>query len=482
MRAGLWFCALALSTAIAMPAAAQEYDLVLDEQKLTFGGKSFDGLSINGSVPGPTLHFTEGEVARIHVTNQLGEPASIHWHGLLVPANMDGVPNLNGFVAIKPGETFTYRFRVKQSGTYWYHSHSLGQEQIGLYGAIIIAPKERDSIDADRDYVVMLSEATQETPERILSNLQGDASHYTHGEHTGGAEKGYAAPRTNLNAMPASPIDVAEVTGYTFLINGKAASDNWTGLFKPGERVRLRFIGGGAMTSFDVSIPGATMSVVGTDGQNVVPVNVDQFRIAPGETYDVIVVPEKKRAYTIFAEATDLTGYARGTLAPRDGLSGKIPKGTASDPSNSARVLKYADLKASKPNEKAEGEAREIIMRLGGSADNYVWTIDGHQHHDAPPIKVKHGERLRILFVNETAIVHPMHLHGMFFELDNGLGNRNPLKHTVIVRPGQVVPVFLTADAFGKWALHCHLLYHMLAGMMTELIVLDADGQAPPWY
>ena len=558
----VWFAALGVM--LSSRVSAEEYDLVLDEKTLVAGGDSFEALAINDQVPGPTLRFTEGEVASVNVTNNLNEPASLHWHGLLVPAHMDGVPGLNGFTAIPPGGTFTYRFRVKQSGTYWYHSHSMGQEQMGLYGPIVIVPKERDPIKADRDYVVLLSDATHETPEHILRNLKVDSGFYNHSKRTisdffaDTREHGLTETiddRLAWGEMRMDPTDISDVTNYTFLVNGRAPGDNWTGLFKPGERVRLRIIDGSAMTLFDVRIPGMELIVVAADGQSVTPVPVDEFRIAPGETYDVVVVPKEEGPYTIFAESIDRTGYARGTLALRNGLSGQIPamrprtvltmddmgmahgsdtaaqpssgtpeqggmdhhmmmgdpshnsamhhptgermsgetadpaqinsakpKGWAAGAPSNSRVLQYSDLKSSAASEIPAAPIREIIMRLGGSMERYAWTIDGRQHHDAEPVKVKHGDRLRIVFVNETMMPHPMHLHGMFFELDNGFGDRNPKKHTVIVPPGQSVAVLVTAGAFGKWALHCHLLYHMLTGMMTELTVLDADGEAPPWY
>lgn len=547
-----WLAALAVGLALAAsPARAQTFDLVLDETSLTADGQSFDALAINGSVPGPTLNFIEGEVAVINVQNNLDEPASLHWHGLLVPARMDGVPGLNGFTAIPPGGAFTYRFRVRQSGTYWYHSHSLGQEQMGIYGAIVVTPKDREPVKADRDYVVLLSDATPEHPDRILRNLKVDPGYYNNAKRTlpdfiADAEQdgvGNAIDdRLAWGEMRMDPTDLADVTGYTFLVNGKGPADNWTGIVKAGERVRLRVIDGSAMSIFDVRIPGAQMIVIAADGQNVQPVPIDEFRIAPGETYDVVVVPKDDTPLTFFAEAIDRTGFARATLAPRAGMTGEIPamrpralltmsdmgaahdmnmraghapatsstsadhaamdhsahdmaamqsapetpseepKGWAAGAPGTSRVLSYADLKSATPHESSPAVTREITMHLGGSMERYIWTLDGVQHHDAQPIKVKHGDRVRIKFVNETMMAHPMHLHGMFFELEQGDAARYPKKHTVMVPPGQSVSVLLTADEFGKWALHCHLLFHMLSGMMTELTVLDEDGEAPPWY
>lgn len=548
-----WLAKLTVCLALlaAAPATAEEYDLVLDEMSFTADGKSFDALAINGSVPGPALNFTEGEVAVINVQNNLSEPASLHWHGLLVPARMDGVPGLNGFTAIPPGGTFTYRFRVRQSGTYWYHSHSLGQEQMGIYGAIVVTPKDREPVKADRDYVVLLSDATPEHPDRILRNLKVDPGYYNNAKRTlpdfvADAQKNGLSDavddRLAWGEMRMDPTDLADVTGYTFLVNGKGPADNWTGLFKPGERVRLRIIDGSAMSIFDVRIPGAQMIVVAADGQSVQPIPVDEFRIAPGETYDVVVVPKDETPLTLFAEAIDRSGFARATLAPREGMSGEIPamrpralltmddmgaahgadphaghaqsgamgakdhatmdhsahgmamkhaepdapppqpQGWKSGAPGTSRVLSYADLKSATPHPASPPITRELTMRLGGSMERYIWTLDGVQHHDAQPIKVKHGERIRITFVNETMMAHPMHLHGMFFELEQGDAARYPKKHTVMVPPGQSVAILLTADEFGKWALHCHLLFHMLSGMMTELTVLDEDGEAPPWY
>ncbi len=311
-----------VALAAAVPAWGGEYRLTIDRRNVNVTGHPVSSITVNGQIPGPTLRFHEGEDVTIHVTNRLKEDASVHWHGILLPGQMDGVPGFNGFPGIKPGETFTYRFHIRQAGTYWYHSHSSLQEQAGLYGALIIEPREADPVKAARDHVVVLSDFTAENPDEILRNLKNDHSYYNRGRRTlgdffrdAGRDGLGAAIRDRLDwgEMRMDPTDMSDVSGYTFLVNGRTADDNWTGLFKPGERVRLRFINASAMTYFDVRIPGVKMIVVQADGQNVEPVPVDEFRIAVAETYDVIVVPREDKAYTIFAEPIDRSGYARAT-------------------------------------------------------------------------------------------------------------------------------------------------------------------------
>lgn len=528
------------------PARTVEYDLMLDEKIVNFTGRKRPAMAINGAIPGPLLRLSEGEAATIRVTNRLAEPASIHWHGVLVPAGMDGVPGLS-FDGIAPGETFTYRFTVKQSGTYWYHSHSGLQEQSGVYGPLIVEPAEPDPYRYDRDYVIMLSDWIDENPHRVLLNLKKRSDYYNWNKRTifdffrDVREKGWdatLADRRYWGRMRMDPTDIADVTGYTFLVNGQPPEANWTALFKPGERVRLRFINGAAMSIFDVRIPGLPMQVVQADGQNVVPVLVEEFRIAPGETYDVIVEPKEERGYTIFAESMDRSGYARATLAPRAGMSAEIPPmrprpvltpmamghgdmGHGPSPSPSAmsqempqspgrtvdetqqtgmghgghqmppgqgsspmgkghggmamhgspKTLRYDDLRAVIPNYDTRPPQREILVRLTGNMERYFWSINDKKFSEAEPIRLRYGERVRIKFVNETMMNHPMHLHGMWMELENGNGSHNPRKHTINVPPGETIYVDVSADALGQWAFHCHLLYHMDTGMFRTVIV-----------
>jgi len=537
----------------AAPAWGGEYRLTIDRRDVNVTGHPVSSITVNGQVPGPTLRFREGEDVTIHVTNRLKEDASVHWHGILLPGEMDGVPGFNGFPGIKPGETFTYRFHIRQAGTYWYHSHSNLQEQAGLYGALIIEPREADPVKAARDHVVVLSDFTDESPDEILRNLKNDHSYYNRGRRTIGdffrdaGRNGLGAAisdRLDWGQMRMDPTDMSDVSGYTFLVNGKTADENWTGLFKPSERVRLRFINASSMTYFDVRIPGLKMIVVQADGQNVEPVPVDEFRIAVAETYDVIVVPRDDKAYTIFAEPIDRSGYARATLAPREGMQGAIPDlrarslltmqdmgmthgegmthgdgmalgeheghgaahgsmqhgghdampdrmpmqsdqadsargwGDASAPPG-ARVLSYADLRSFAPQKDLREPAREIVVRLGGSMERYIWTLNGAKMEDAKPIELKYGERVKITFVNESMMAHPMHLHGMFVQLVNGQpGDRLPNKHVVNVPPGGTYSALLTADEPGEWAFHCHLLFHMASGMMTKVVVARMSAEA----
>lgn len=544
----LILAAMLSSLTMSATANAGEYNLTIDRQDVDVGGRHGESLTINGQVPGPTLRFTEGEDVVIHVTNKLNEDTSLHWHGLLLPGEMDGVPMFNRFPGIRPGETFTYRFKVRQSGTYWYHSHSGGQEQEGLYGPIIIASRTGDVVKADRDYVIMLSDFTTESAGEIMRNLKSDSGYYNYARRTIGdffsdiSDKGFGATvkdRLDWGDMRMDPTDLADVTGYTFLVNGRSAEANWTGLYAAGERVKLRLINASSMTYFDFAIPGLKLIVVAADGQNVQPVVVDEIRIAVAETYDVIVVPKDDRAYTLFAQSMDRSGYARGTLAPRDGMSGDIPPmrarslltmadmgmadmagmdhggmdmpgmmmngmdhskmdmhamhGAAEPPTDddaqpmgwasgapaSVKVLSYADLKSLKAQKDTRPEQREIKVHLGGTMERYIWTLNGKKYEDAEPINLTYGERVKLTFVNDTMMAHPMHLHGMFVQLVNGQpAERLPNKHVVSVPPGQSYSVMLTADEPGEWAFHCHLLFHMESGMMRKVVVARLHAEA----
>lgn len=545
----------------AMQAQAGEYDLTIAREPVNITGNSVKKITINGTIPGPTLHFTEGEEVTIHVTNKMDEDTSVHWHGLLLPGEMDGVPGFNGFPGIKPGETFTYHFKIRQVGTYWYHAHSMGQEQDGHYGSIVIAPKGNDLVQAERDYVVLLSDFTDEESGSIMANLKMSSDYYQYARRTVGdffvdaKEDGFSKAWKNAKMwgeMRMLPTDLSDVTGYTFLTNGKTPEQNWTGIFKPGERVRLRFINASAMSFYDVRIPGLKMQVVSADGQNVEPVPVDEFRFGVAETYDVIVMPKEDKAYTIAAEPIDRTGFALGTLAPREGMKGEIPAPrprallTMADmgmdhdmggmdhskmnmdmtgmegmdhskmnhdmsqmdhaamghdmPSKESmdemsmesgwakagtppgdKALSYADLRYLGIQKDTRQPEREILVRLGGNMERYIWTINGKKYADSGPINLNYGERVRLKFVNDTMMAHPMHLHGMFVQLENGQpAEKLPNKHTVIVPPGQSYSVLLTADEAGEWAFHCHLLYHMMAGMMNKVIVAKLDPSAMP--
>ncbi|MCE7887919.1 MAG: copper resistance system multicopper oxidase [Alphaproteobacteria bacterium PRO2] len=528
-------------------AKAEEYNLTIAREPVNITGNTVDKITVNGTIPGPTLRFTEGQEAVIHVTNKLDEDTSVHWHGMLLPDEMDGVPGFGGFPGIKPGETFTYRFKIRQDGTYWYHAHSMGQEQDGHYGSLVITPKDTDPVQADRDYVVLLSDFHDEDSWDIMSNLKMSSEYYQYARRTVGdffadaKEEGLDKAWKNAKMwgqMRMLPTDLSDVTGYTFLVNGRTPEQNWTGIFKPGERVRLRFINASAMSFYDVRIPGLKMQVVSADGQNVEPVPVDEFRFGVAETYDVIVTPKEDKAYTIAAEPIDRTGFAIGTLAPREGMKGEMPAPrprallTMADmgmdhmnhdmggmdhskmdhsqmdhaamghamPSDESmnkmaeesgwakagtppgdKALSYADLRYYGIQKDTRQPEREILVRLGGNMERYIWTINGKKYSDSGPINLNYGERVRLKFVNDTMMAHPMHLHGMFVQLENGQpAEKLPNKHTVIVPPGQSYSVFLTADEPGEWAFHCHLLYHMMAGMMNKVVVAKLDPSAIP--
>ena len=537
----------------AMAGGPVELDLEVRRTRLSIGGRAASAVTVNGTLPGPLVRLREGQDAVLRVTNALDEDTSLHWHGLILPTAMDGVPGVS-YAGIRPGETFVYRFPVRQNGTYWYHSHTGLQEQLGHFGPLIIDPAGPDPVHYDREHVVMLSDWTFEDPYRILARLKKMSDYYNFQKRTVGdffhdvTEYGWRATLAERLAwarMRMSPTDFADITGYTYtyLMNGQAPQSNWTGLFRPGEKVRLRFINAATMTYFDVRIPGLKMTVVQADGQNVQPVTVDEFRIAVAETYDVIVEPEEDRAYTLFAEAMDRSGYARGTLAPRAGMSAPLPRrrprplrsmadmGMARDgagmagmamparagdelppagrirprhgpdhhgPGNAmvaefprsrlhepgsglentgTRVLVYTDLR-SLEQRSGQPPGREVELHLTGVMDRYMWSFDGRKYSEVDgPVRFRYGERLRLVLVNDTLMDHPIHLHGMWMELENGSGDHRPRKHTISLKPAERVSLLVDADAPGDWAFHCHLLYHMDMGMFRVVSVSRPDAR-----
>lgn len=517
-----------LACLAALPAAAGTYDLVIDRTLIRIEGEDRRLFTINGEIGGPTLRWTEGEDVTINVTNRLKEQTSIHWHGIVLPADQDGVPGIS-FAGIAPGTTFTYRFRVRQAGTYWYHSHSGGQEQDGMYAPIVIEPRSGEPVKADRDYVVLLSDQHALPADTILRKLKQDGDYFNDRRRTlpdlVRALANARSPEDRLaivsdrqmwGDMRMNPTDLADVTGYTFLANGRGPQDNWTGLFKPGEKVRLRFINGSAMTLFDVAVPGLRMTVTRADGNAVQPVAADAFRIGNGETYDVIVEPREDRAYTIEALSMDRRGFARATLAPRAGMVGPMPKPGApglltmmdmgvpasamADMSHmdhskmdhspfplvppldlpaGLKVLNYGDLKRLDRAVVLPEPTRTIEMRLTGNMDRYVWSFDDKKYSEVPALAFAQGETVRFLFRNETMMNHPLHVHGLWMVLDNGTGADRPRKHTLIVPPGRSVSVDITMSEVGRWPFHCHLLYHMMTGMFREFAV-HPPGQPLP--
>lgn len=638
----------------------REFNLEIGQQLVNITGRDRIATTVNQSLPAPLLRWREGDRVRIKVHNTLDAVSSIHWHGLILPSNMDGVPGLS-FDGIAPDTSFTYEFDLQQNGTYWYHSHSNHQEQTGLYGAIVIEPKEQDPVQYDREHVIVLSDWTDEDPHHLFAKLKKESHYYNFRRRTvsdffadlrSKGLKGTLQDRAMWNEMRMSETDLSDVTGYTytFLMNGVAPGQGWQGLFTPGEKLRLRIINAAAMTIFDMRIPGLKMTVVAADGQNVQPVDIDEFRIGPAETYDVIVEPRQEGAYTLFAQAIDRSGYARGTLASREGLQAELPpmdpaptlghgemgmhygngdhgghggdtdarpeldhcphgghdsKGAAasstdihrtaahgrpaehSSPGAHAshaqhgnqksqgahqshanhhrhsgqkaqtghaqhgnhhqrdrrdntshaqhgspgsshrhgatettalglagfgshneikhastefgpqvdmradnprsglqdpgvglrdhhklgrRVLRYGDLRGLHPTRDKRQPGRELQLHLTGNMNRYMWSIDGISHADAEPIHLEYGERLRIVLVNDTMMTHPIHLHGLWSELETGDPEYIPRKHTVLVQPGSTISYLVTADAKGRWAYHCHMLFHM-AGMMREVRV-----------
>jgi FtsP/CotA-like multicopper oxidase with cupredoxin domain len=505
-----------------------QFDLSIAELPVDFTGRKRIATVVNGQLPAPLLRWRQGDTVTLRVTNRLRVSSSIHWHGILLPSGMDGVPGIS-FAGIAPGETFTYRFPVRQSGTYWYHGHSGFQEQTGLSGPIVVEPAGGERFPAERDYVVMLGDWTDEDPLAIYAHLKKQGDYYNHAEPTAAdflrdmraqGLRQALAERRMWQQMRMRPNDLADVGGatYTYLMNGATPAGNWTALFRRGEKVRLRFINGSAMTIFDVRIPGLKMTVVAADGQDVEPVSVDEFRIAVAETYDVIVEPSDDRAWTVFAQSIDRSGYARGTLAPREGMHAPVPtldarvplammdmmgamgsgsmakharteyrnpgvdmrvdtpRSNLDDPGaglrgNGRRVLTYADLHTIGGSLDTRESGRAIELHLTGNMQRYTWSFDGVKFSDAKPVHFRAGERLRLMLVNDTTMNHPVHLHGMWSELEGPDGKFQVRKHTVNVQPAQRIAYGVTADALGRWAYHCHMLYHMEAGMMREVVV-----------
>ena len=535
------------------------FDLSIGETPVNFTGSPRTAYTVNGSLPAPTLRFREGDTVTLRVANTLAdEDASIHWHGILLPANMDGVPGLS-FHGIRPGEHYLYRFDVRQSGTYWYHSHSGFDEQKGIYGALVIDPAEPSAVKYDREYMIVLSDWTDEDPRRVFAKLKKQSDYYNVNRRTVGdfirdvRQHGLSqtlADRRLWGGMRMNPTDLADVTGatYTYLMSGTTPAGNWTGLFTPGERVRLRLINGSAQSYFDVRIPGLELTVVAADGQDVRPVQVDELRIATAETYDVVVEPSGQEAFTIFAQSLDRTGYAAGTLAVRPGLRAQVPTldapqlltmadmghgpleqedphaghdmpappATPADPHaghdmekmstaaqahpetergnplvdmqatmpmarlddpgvglrrNGRRVLTYADLRSSFEDPDGREPSRTLELHLTGHMEKFAWSFDGVKFSDAEPVRLKYGERVRIVLVNDTMMSHPIHLHGMWSDLENDAGEFLVRKHTIDMPPGTKRSYRVRADALGRWAFHCHLLYHMESGMFREVRV-----------
>ena len=538
------------------------FDLQIGEAPFNFTGNKRIGTVVNGQIPGPLLRWREGDTVTLRVSNRLAARSSIHWHGMILPADMDGVPGLS-FAGIPSGGEYLYRFKVNQHGTYWYHAHSRFQEQTGLYGPIVIERRGGERFATERDYVVMLSDWTDLDPERIFSVLKKHSDYYNFGRRTAADFLADArkdglrrtlADRRMWGEMRMNPTDMLDVSGYayTYLMNGVTPAGNWTGLFSRGEKVRLRFINGSSMSFFDVRIPGLKLTVVATDGVDVEPVSVDEFRIGAAETYDVIVEPKDDRAYTIFAQAMDRSGYARGTLSPSPGLEAEIPpldrrplltmsdmghgghesssaapmdhreiNHAPADPhaghgphgssttlehpptertslvdmqvaqpniglddpgpglrNNGRRVLTYADLRTIGGPIDRRPPGREIQLHLTGHMERFVWSFNGRKFSEAKPLKFQFGERLRITLVNDSMMTHPIHLHGMWSEIEDASGNFQVRKHTVNVQPAQKLSYAVTADALGRWAYHCHLLYHMEAGMFREVHVEPGEGMA----
>lgn len=536
--------------------------LSIGESAADFTGRPRPAITVNGSLPAPILRWREGQTVDIQVRNTLARhPTSIHWHGLLLPANMDGVPGMS-FNGIAPGHAHRYRFTLRQSGTYWYHSHSMFQEQAGLYGALIIDPASPPPYTFDREHVVLLSDWTDLDPGALFRRMKTFPGHDNHYRRTvpdflrDARRDGWSAAladRGMWGRMRMTPTDISDINAhtYTYLMNGTAPAGNWTGLFRRGEKVLLRFINGASMTYFDVRIPGLKMTVVAADGQYIHPVSIDEFRIAPAETFDVLVEPSGQDAYTVFCQDMGRTGFAAGTLAVRHGLQAAVPdrdrrplltmadmghdhgmgqdsdghaspldhgahaghanpdahalhalQGNAAaqgtghpaaprgtplvdmrsnatrprldDPGIGLRdtgrtVLTYAAMRSLFDDPDGREPGREIELHLTGHMEKFAWSFDGIPFTHAEPLRLRYGERVRIVLVNDTMMQHPIHLHGLWSDVEDDHGRFHLRKHTVDMPPGTRRSYRVRADALGRWAFHCHLLYHMEAGMMREV-------------
>ena len=535
-----WATTLTHGIAAKTPQTLSGEDIRLTVDKLPFpvDGKMGHAVAINGSVPAPLIRLKEGQNVRLTVDNRLDEDTSIHWHGLIVPFQMDGVPGIS-FPGIRAGTSFTYEFPIRQSGTYWYHSHSGLQEQLGHYGPIIIDPAGRDAVNYDREHVIVLSDWTFMHPHQLFTRLKQEGGFFNRNKRTlanKGQDKLSPEDARMFAEMRMDPTDISDVTAaaYTYLINGHSPGENWTGLFRPGERVRLRVINAAAQTIFNLRIPGLKLLVVATDGIDVRPVEVDELQIGNAETYDLVVVPED-RAYTVVAEGIDRSGMGVATLAPNAGMRAEVPPlrerptltmadmgmmdhsahgGAPMDhdmrdkskvdfkvgpgvdmiapmPTNrndhpgigldnvGHKVLTHNDLVSLKPNADTRVPTRRIDIHLTGNMERFMWSMDGEKLSENPePYRFARNERVRLRLINDTMMTHPMHLHGHFFEIVNGNPGHQPLKHTIRVLPGSFVDLDLTADAPGDWAFHCHLLYHMHAGMMRVVSVRPMEGAA----
>ncbi len=526
--------------------AGQHFELFIGQTPVNITGRPRTALTVNNSLPGPLLRWREGDTVTLRVRNRLAQDTSIHWHGIILPANMDGVPGLS-FAGIEPGGDYLYQFTLRQSGTYWYHSHSGLQEQAGVYGAIVIEPREPETHRYQRDHVLLFSDWSDQAPEHLMATLKKQSDAYNFHKRTVGdfiedvAENGWSptvAERTAWARMRMSPTDLADISAatYTYLLNGQPPQGNFTCLFQPGETVRLRLINASAMTYFDFRIPGLKLTVIAADGLPVTPVSVDELRIAVAETYDVLVTVGDQPAYTLFAQSMDRTGFARGTLARAVGLQAPVPapdprpvlsmddmghgsmdamagmdhgnmagmshaampamqqhpaseignplvdmqtmapRPNLADPGiglrdNGRRVLTYADLRSPYPDPDGRPPSRDIELHLTGHMERFAWSFDGIKFSDAEPLRLTYGERVRITLVNDTMMTHPIHLHGMWSDLEDEHGQFLVRKHTVDIPPGSRRAYRVTADALGRWAYHCHLLYHMESGMLREVRV-----------
>jgi CopA family copper-resistance protein len=532
--------------------SGEEIRLRIGHGMFAVGGREGHAITVNGVLPAPLIRLTEGQNVRIHVENTLDEDTSIHWHGLILPFHMDGVPGIS-FPGILPRQTFTYEFPVRQHGTYWYHSHSGLQEQMGHYGPLVIDPAGAEPAPYDREHVVVLSDWTFLHPHQVMAKVKNEGGYFNRQKQTLTSGRMSAAERAMWGQMRMDPTDIADVTGstYTYLINGHGTGENWTGLFRPGERVRLRIVNASAMSIFNVRIPGLPMTIVQADGSAVRPVETDEFQISVAETYDAIVTPTEDRAYALVAESIDRSGLARATLAPRPGMVAPVPllrdrptlgmrdmgmghgvqEGDAACPPEHAamghctpdggamdhsmrdrslvpdsvkvgvgvdmiapmpvdrtgdrplgledaphRVLTYHDLAPLVPFHDRRAPTRSVDIHLTGNMERFMWSFDGRKLNEGlEPIRFERNERVRVNLINNSMMNHPIHIHGHFFELVTGKEHGHPVKHTVNVMPGGKASFDLTADAPGDWAFHCHLLYHMHAGMMNVVKVRPMD-------
>jgi FtsP/CotA-like multicopper oxidase with cupredoxin domain len=478
-------------------AGTVEYDLDISFKTINITGKNTKAMVINNSIPGPTMRFREGDIARIRIKNSTDVETSIHWHGLLLPYRQDGVPYVTN-PPIEPGKTSVFEFPIKQSGTYWFHSHTGLQEQRGVYGSIVITPKKGERVFSDQDRVVVLSDWTNENPDEVLRTLKSGNDYYSIKKGTMQNLAGAVRRKSTLDVVKRSlmrmpPMDISDIAYDAFLANGKKEMHIPA---KPGEKVRLRFINSATASYFYLQFSGGPVEIISTDGKDVQPVEVDHFLMAIAETYDLIVTVPGKGSYEFRATAQDGSGHTSIFIGSGNRIHApSVPKanlykmkmpmkkgmdkkmGMSSRSTMNQRPLSpYKKLRSIyKSRLPKDNPKREIVLTLTGDMERYIWSMNGETLSADNMIRIRHGENVRIVLINKTMMHHPMHLHGHFFRVINGQGDYSPLKHTVDVPPLATQVIEFEANEYNDWFFHCHILYHAKSGMARVVSYEDRE-------